>query len=227
VAKNKKAIDVVGTLTFDSDNTDTEQVSTELFDYPAEILSPTVCYHCFEAMSHTTISKHRVTALNKCHRHEPVNVGGLSRLTTYWMRELILFDDPDTLAEELDKSIDFTCALLEELDVGYEVVSANDPFFGTQGAGNRMMQSALQLKREIKVPIWGGRKIAIGSFNLHQETLLKKFDIEKAAQDDETLWSGCIGWGYDRFLLGILSRHGSDIDNWPDTAKCAFSLTRI
>jgi hypothetical protein len=189
-------------------------------------LAPTVCYHTFESRRHTICKNERITSLNKCHRHEPVNVQSLSRLTTYWMREIVAFDEDQVLQSVLDHALNWTVEFLKELDVSFSVISANDPFFATEGAGNRVMQSAFMLKREIKVPVANGEKVAIASFNHHQKSLSSKFMINNSVDTSENASSCCVGWGFERFLYAIYSRHGAEISQWPLSARQLLELEK-
>jgi seryl-tRNA synthetase len=188
---------------------------------PDQILSPTVCYHTFEARTNETLgSKQLVTALNKCYRHEPVNVQTLERLTTYWMREIIVFGDKKEVDRILSLAVDWTIEFLKKLGLGFSLVTASDPFFGSSGSSNRLLQSALELKRELIMPLSGNRKVAVASFNNHQQSLTKKFSIQFSKNSTtETPESGCIGWGYERLLYAIFSQLGTKIKDWPKKSK--------
>jgi hypothetical protein len=196
----------------------------KLLDMPEQVLAPTVCYHTFESRRGQSTKSERITALNKCHRHEPVNVQGLTRLTTYWMRELVAFGHDEELQELLDMALEWSKDFLKGLDVSFEVVSANDPFFGSEGAGNRIMQTAFSLKREIKVPVADGQLIAIASFNHHRNSLASKFSISSADDINNVVSSCCVGWGYERLLYAIYSRHGANLASWPNEARAALEL---
>lgn len=186
---------------------------------PDQILAPTVCYHTFEARRGLAQGPHSITALNKCHRHEPVNVASLSRLTTYWMREIVTFGPAADVAAMLEETSRWTCDFIESLGLGYELVTASDPFFADRGASSRFMQSVFDLKREVKMPLFGGRSTAIASFNNHQASLVGKFGIEAGQDVDGALVSGCTGWGYERFIYALFCGLGESLDRWPAEAK--------
>jgi hypothetical protein len=187
-----------------------------------QILAPTVCYHCFEARRGQSVPFEIVTSLNKCHRHESVNVRSLERLTTYWMRELIVIGDESLVAKALDDTLEFTTELLARWDIWHEVVSANDPFFADRGAGNRMYQAAFDLKRELVLPSVSGKRMAVASFNNHQSTLAQKFSI---STNDGLPKSGCVGWGFERLIYGLYCQFGSDLTLWPAAAQRDLGLT--
>ena len=208
-----ESLKAIGDIKFD--DPDERETSVQHLGVPDQILAPTVCYHTFESRKGQKMGKSRITALNKCHRHEPVGVQSLSRLTTYWMREFIAFGEDEELQEILTRFIDWTGSFLERLDISYAIVSANDPFFGTEGSGNRIMQSAFMLKREIKVDLGNGQTAAIASFNHHQSSLCEKFSISSPDATKKKVSSCCVGWGFERLLYAIYSRHGPDVEAWP------------
>jgi seryl-tRNA synthetase len=198
------------------------EATVQHLGFPGEILAPTVCYHCFEARRDLKIKKGVVTALNKCHRHEPVNVNSLQRLTTYWMREIIIFDNVEQVQAALDKILEWTVWLLSELNVSFKVVSANDPFFADSSSDKRLFQNAYELKKEIKIPVFGGNWISVGSFNNHQSSIVTKFNILDESGNSVT--SGCAGWGLERLLYGVFSHLGAGLEDWPQSAKTLLKI---
>ncbi len=190
---------------------------------PDQILSPTVCYHCFEARKGGVQKPGIVTAINKCYRHEPVDVQGLERLTTYWMREIIVFGTPEDVNRILGEVCDFTMGLLENLGCQYDLTTASDPFFTDMAAGKRMFQAAFDLKRELKSKAYGGKDISIASFNNHQKSLVQSFGIQSPGM--ENFASGCIGFGMERMLYCIFSQLGPDTAKWPEGARKALGLS--
>ena len=200
-----------------------EQTTAHL-SVPDQILSPTVCYHTFEARQGTKMAPSIVTALNKCHRHEPVNVTSLERLTTYWMREIVIFGSSDMVLDTLNAASEWSCKFIESLGLGYDLITASDPFFADRGASNRLMQSALSLKQEIKMPLFSGKSTAIASFNNHGSSLVDKFDISGDLERGEKLNSGCVGWGYDRLIYAVFCGLGSNVSDWDATSKRILGL---
>jgi len=189
---------------------------------PAEVLAPTVCYHCFEARRNGMVGSGLITAINKCHRHEPVDVNGLERLTTYWMREIVAFGQGEEIQAALDRMAQWTIDFFQELDVSVDLVAANDPFFADSSIEKRIFQSAYELKREIKLPVFGGKWIAAASFNHHQASIVDKLAI--SSSNDASLESGCAGWGIERVLLALVSRFGPEINSWPSHARTTLGL---
>jgi len=184
---------------------------------PEWVLSPTVCHHCFEALSDNAHHSHQtITALNQCSRYEVHDTGGLKRLRHYWMREIIfLRSAPEETQSALDDVLKLTTDLLRRWGVFFQVKSASDPFFLDSGTGKRMFQTALLMKRELVLPV-EGKSIACASFNNHMKTLTEAFDI--TAEDGE-IASGCVGWGYDRLILALFSQFGPECSDWPSQVR--------
>jgi len=202
-------------------NPDNREKVTSNLGVPDQVMAPTVCYHCFEARKGEKIETGFITALNKCHRHEPVNVTSLERLTTYWMRELIRFGSEEEVQNCLNDSLAWTTDLLDTWGANYTVTSASDPFFADMGSGNRLFQAAFKLKRELRMPVFSGKDIAVASYNFHQKTLVDKFGI--SSELDDTL-SGCVGWGYERFIYSLFCQFGASISDWPIIIKKSLNL---
>lgn len=184
---------------------------------PAETLAPTVCYHCFNARAdHAAKEREIVTAVNMCHRYEVANVRSLERLMTFRMREIIYFDDPDRVADRLDHCWQWFLDWLRHWDISFRATTANDPFFGNSSDSKRFFQTALGLKREVRLLIpKTGKWISVASFNNHGNSLVDTFNIRAA--DDGKLTSGCIGFGYERLAYGLMAALGIDADRWPPT----------
>lgn len=194
------------------------QPAATIADYvtdPSQILSPTVCYHCFEALRGSTVDKQgsAFTALGKCHRHEHKTTKGLERLQTFTMRELMFFGSQEQVAGNIKTVLDATKALLEAWGVHSRVVAASDPFFAIEASKKRTFQLLYGLKQELQVWLPKSEKwLAAGSFNHHRSTLVEPFAIKGEKGPVE---SGCIGFGYERLLCGIMSQFGVDQSQWP------------
>jgi hypothetical protein len=47
--------------------------------------------------------------------------------------------------------------------------------------------------------------LSVGSFNNHLDILVKKYNIN-IKSGKKSLYSGCIGWGYERFVYAIIAQ---------------------
>ncbi|MDA7774808.1 hypothetical protein N8993_11580 [Pseudomonadales bacterium] len=183
-------------------------------------LAPTVCYHCFSALSGTKVESENFTALNKCHRNEVSEVNSLERLKTYWMRELILFGSDTKVQAQLSDTLEFTTELFDRMGIGYQVCRASDPFFADY-TNKGVYQNFLNLKQELLLPIFDNKSLAVASFNNHQGSLTNKFGISSNASVN---YSGCIGWGYERIIYGLMCQLGSNLADWSKQARQTLQL---
>jgi seryl-tRNA synthetase len=172
---------------------------------PELILSPTVCYNCFETIKKTNLKKNtKFTSISKCHRYEGLNYYQLERLKVYEMRELIFFGDQVFINKQISNFIDFFIRFLNKNNLIFRIVTANDPFFLKTMYNKKIFQLTNKLKYELEMYLPFEKKwIAVGSFNNHLNTLTKKYEITK---NKKTCYSGCIGIGYERFLYSYFSQ---------------------
>lgn len=184
-----------------------------------DVLAPTVCYHCFNARKDRQgQATESVTAVNMCHRFETGRNRSLERLSTFRMREIVVFGSADHVAQELDSYFNWFLDLLREWDVGFRATTANDPFFASSSDGKRMFQNAFALKREVRLRIPGDERwISVASFNNHASSLVSAFSI--AGDGGQRLASGCVGFGYERLLYGLYCAFGLNAANWPEAFR--------
>jgi len=201
------------------DFTEVEDVD-KLMSGHAEVLSPTVCYHCFERHRDADLSRDKslITAIAQCHRHEGRNTEGLTRLRTYTMREIIFFGDAEFVREWQHAIMDKCKALLSEFGMRFRVAAASDPFFATSATQKKDFQRMFRLKYELQALLpEEDRWISVASFNNHQSTLVDAYSI--AQPEVGVGQSGCFGVGYERLAYALVSQKGFDTVHWPDAIR--------
>jgi len=67
--------------------------------------------------------------------------------------------------------------------------------------------------------------LEIGNISIHGTKYTKSFRAKH--NKGETLWSGCSGFGTQRWLLALLSQKGFDPSNWPDKYRERVAALRI
>ncbi|MGA1823440.1 MAG: aminoacyl--tRNA ligase-related protein [bacterium] len=192
----------------------------EHLDEPNQILSPTVCYHTFEGLRGQCLpaSGAEFTAIASCHRYESHNVQGLSRLQTFTMREIIFFGSTDSVEKSRTEILEHCKLCLVDWDVKFRIVTASDPFFTNGSESKRIFQSVMELKYEIQVYLpHSDSWLSIASFNNHQQSLVKPYDI--TFQSGAPLYSGCVGYGYERLAYALYSQFGCNRSSWPKGLK--------
>ena len=186
-------------------------LASSTLEQPRQVLAPTVCYHCFEGLRDKDLNSselHLITAIAKCHRHEYKTTNGLERLQTFTMREIIFYGSEKQVVAFRDEVLEFSKALLEKWKLKMRVIGANDPFFAIDAGKKRSYQSFLGLKQELQLFLpYKNKWLAVGSFNNHRDTLTRAYGINNSDQESQ-MFSGCVGYGYERMALGILAQVG-------------------
>ena len=187
---------------------------------PEACLTPAVCYHCYQSLEGQTLPSggRVVTSNGKCFRYESKNITGLDRLWDFTMREVIFVGEEAWVTAQRQKAIDAVAAQVAEWDLDCAIETANDPFFPTVHATKTYWQVRSDLKFELRLGVEPGedgraRSIAAGSFNLHENFFGKTFSI--MAGDGNPAFTGCVGWGLERWVLACFTQHGYERARWP------------
>lgn len=190
-------------------------LSERMLSPPGAVLSPTVCYHVFEALANAQIAAggRAITAFGKCHRNEGANTASLSRLQTFRMREWVFFGDAEDVKTRREKGIETFEKAFRDWGFKFRLLTATDPFFAVGGHRRRPYQAAMDLNYDLQVWLpWSESWISVCSFNLHQSSLTTNYDIGLAGGG--TAWSACIGIGYERLVYATYAQFGMDRTEW-------------
>lgn len=173
---------------------------------PKLVLSPTVCYHCFELNKKQDLkSEITYNVVSKCNRYESKNYKTLERLQTFTMREYVAYGSEIYVENFLKKNMEKFIKIFQKLNIKFKIVSASDPFFSQDGLKKLLFQGSKTLKYEIQFYLPEEKKwLAVGSFNNHLTTLTNKYKITK---NSNLLYSGCIGFGFERFIYALISQN--------------------
>ena len=177
-------------------------------------LLPAVCYHCYARFAGATIEDATVvTAQQLCWRHEGDRLAPLERGWAFSMRELVCVGSVDDVRHFLSRGRTRAVRLAVSLGLAAGIVEAEDPFFAPTARGKGLLQRVKGLKRELVLPLGGGRTIAAASVNDHEEFFGEAFDIRLAS--GQWAHSGCVAFGIERWLLAVLAAYGPSARDWP------------
>jgi seryl-tRNA synthetase len=178
------------------------------------ILEPFVCHNVYRALKGARVEVGRtITALGTCYRHEGIRFEPLLRQWEFSMREVVLVGTPAFVAEQRARVIELTKQMAQELDLDARLEIATDPFFVSEAASKRTYQAMSSTKLELKLALDATTSTAAGSFNLHGQQFTEPMQITDGR--GEVLETACIGWGLERWMAAVISRHGADARNWP------------
>jgi len=188
------------------------------------ILSPTVCYHLYDALCDRSVPERglSVTALGSCYRWEGSNIEDLRRLWEFSMRELIVVGTKDLVLDVRQRAMELTLDYCRRLGLEAWLENANDPFFSADASTKSAYQRGFGMKWELRLPYTAsGESLAAASFNNMQRTFAEPCAIRLS--NGETAFSGCIGWGLERWAYAFIARHGMSVQDWPDEirARCS------
>ena len=192
-----------------------KNINTEIGKYtdnPSYVLSPNVCFHCFDFLKNSKLNKNFeiFTAKTTCSRYESLNVEDLIRLQSFTMREIIYYGSNDNVENIRNQTINHFKMFLDKLDLKSRFVSASDPFFADINYAKTIFQTTMNTKIEAQVWIPYKKKwLAVASFNNHMDVLVNKYNIK--LKNNNKLFSGCTGYGYERLLFSIVSQHGPQL----------------
>ena len=196
----------------------------ELLRQPAQILTPALCYNTYVYFQDRPLDEPTaITARGRCFRYESRNMATLERLWEFDMREIVFLGPKEWVEERRQMAVRATARLVEELELDAWVETANDPFFMNNFAARRFFQLASQTKYELRLslPYADGRSLAAASFNLHLDYLGKSFGI---ARDDGFAYTGCVGFGFERWVWALFAQLGPRVEGWPKSVRAALGL---
>jgi len=173
-----------------------------------EMVSPTVCYHYFSSLKDNYVKENTIIcALSQCTRREKGELKDLSRLTNFTMREIVFMGSEDYCIDIRNKILEGTKKILNErYDMSYKISTASDIFFGEDNTLKEKAQLMNESKYEIRAFIpYKKDSISIASFNLHGSIFYDRFNIKPK------MYSGCVGWGYERMLYALIAQKGESI----------------
>jgi seryl-tRNA synthetase len=185
-------------------------------------ISPSCCYHCYEGMEgwDLTAPGRCTTMTLGCHRYEGANHKTMSRLRSFTMREVVWVGQPRFVIEGRTKAEELIVQWAKDWEVVGTFETANDMFFTQDYAVKASFQRQQQAKKELKLLIpFENQSISVFSSNFHAMTFGKAFNISVGGRPAT---SGCLGWGFERFVYAIFSQFGLDADKWPERLREEF-----
>jgi seryl-tRNA synthetase len=156
----------------------------------------------------------------QCFRHEPSD--DLARMLSFRQREFVFIGTEHDAREHAELLRSRFCEVLDSLELSYEVVAANDPFFGRMGRLLADSQRKKSLKYEFVAPITSEVPHSIGSVNFHEDHFGASFGLSMF--DGSVAHSSCVGVGLERFALALLFLHGTNTATWPAEIRKLLAL---
>ncbi len=189
-------------------------------------ICPSCCYHSYEGMENWELElPGRCTTMAvSCHRYEGANHRTMSRLRAFTQRDVVWVGHPRFVVESRTKAEELIVQWAKDWELAGTFETANDMFFTQDYAVKASFQRQQQAKKELRLHI-PNEKISISVFssNFHAMTFGKAFNIRVGGRPAS---SGCIGWGYERWVYAIFSQFGFDFEKWPSILREEFQAFR-
>ncbi len=185
---------------------------------PTELmLTPAACYPIYGMLSgRGDIDGRRFDVLGTCFRHEGSD--DPARLMMFSQHEQVFVGSPDDALAHRNRWLERALEMMTDLGLDVRSEVANDPFFGRAGRMLSVSQREAALKYEIVATVADAeRPTAIVSCNCHLDHLTVPFDIHTS--DGELANSSCVGFGLERIVGALFSRHGMDLAGWPQKVR--------
>jgi seryl-tRNA synthetase len=193
---------------------------------PGFVMPPAVCYHYYPHLAHRAVDAAgaTVTACGRCYRNETNDVHPIERLRAFTMREIIAVGSESFVEAMRHDLMDRVGKWITELKLAGFIETASDPFFTSETRGRRLMQQLQPLKYELRLQVSSDqRSVAAASFNHHRDHFTKAFSIR--VENGESAHSGCVAFGWERWIIAFVAQHGADEENWPETVRGRYAVT--
>jgi seryl-tRNA synthetase len=178
------------------------------------VLTPAACYPLYPTMAaRGPLPESGLTfdICSYCFRREPSR--DPARMQNFRQREYVRAGAPEQIAAFRGQWLERASEIIGSLLLPFEVVPANDPFFGRAGKLMKAHQLDQGLKMELVIPVANPAPTACVSFNDHQDNFARAWGIQTST--GELARTGCVGFGLERIALALFRHHGLKIAAWP------------
>jgi len=185
---------------------------------------PALCYHHYPHLARRAVDEPGsiVTVAGRCYRNEEDRAHPLERLREFTMREIVAVGSESFVETTRRGLMDRVGRWIVELDLEGFIEVASDPFFTRATRGRQLMQQLQPLKYELRLASAEGRTVAAASFNHHQDHFGRAFSIRQ--QNGDAAHSGCVAFGWERWVIAFVAQHGLDDENWPLSVRPSHAI---
>ena len=188
---------------------------TEELKVPCYALSPSACFHLYEELRNKRIPRGKIyTFRQNVFRNEGrLNWKESTRYLDYTVREIVFFGTKEEVYDIREKLLSKTIDILKKYNLISTIIVGADPFVIPEMQRYKDIQKRNRVKYELRINTADDKTTACASFNLHGTHFTKAFNI--SVENVENTYSGCIGFGLERWVYCFLAQYGTDLKNWP------------
>jgi hypothetical protein len=178
-------------------------------------LPPTMCYHTYHQFQGRRLDRDTIiTSKGKSFRFESRYSRGLERLWDFTIREIVFMGSREFVLDSRRSLMERAFGLIDDCQMGGWCEVATDHFFVSPETARKLFsQRMMELKYELRMNVGADNSIAVASFNFHENFFGEAFGITRS--DNQSILSGCVGFGLERLVYAFLCQHGLDASRWP------------
>ena len=185
---------------------------------PNLALSPSACFHLYEELKKKKLEENKIFTFNqRVFREEGGENYSIYRLRDYAVREIVMIGDEEFVSNSREQLLCEILKLLDLLKLDYKIEIACDPFIVPEMNLYKKVQIANKVKYEVRISTSDSTEIACTSLNVHGNLFSRAFDFQ-VLENKKTV-SGCVGFGFERWIIAFLLQHGLNEDEWPLIVK--------
>lgn len=182
---------------------------------PAYVLAPAQCEPFYQQFSGKIVRLEELPIKQFdrsgwTYRWEGGGVEGLIRVQEFRRVELVMLGKPEDVSNLRDDVLEKSIELAEDLGMEWRVKAAT-PFYMREGESRESVGTATY-DLEILLP-YSQEWLEVGSYNVHGNKFVKSFRIKEAKGRE--VWTGCCGFGTNRWMISFLAQHGMEKEKWP------------
>lgn len=187
---------------------------------PEHVLSPAICYHTCNFLRNRRLPRtpYCITAAGNCFRFEGRALTKTpERLWNFTMREVVFFGTAAQVERVRRSLMGSVQRVAASAGLVATLEEASDPFFLGSARGKLLLQRLKKLKYELRANFKRDGRLAIASFNNHQDFFAKRMNIR--LPDGAMAHSGCVAFGIERWAYVFFCQNGLDPKRWPERLK--------
>lgn len=156
-------------------------------------------------------------------RWESGGIYGIERVIEFHRIEIVWLGKPEQVIDIRNKLMERYESFLDEvLDLEWRFSWVTPWFYEQAGVVEERLELDIDRPGTIDIEVWtpykGGRDdskawLEVGNISIHGTKFTAPFKIKH--NKDEILWTGCSGFGSERWLVAFLAQKGFDPANWP------------
>ncbi|MEM2453136.1 MAG: aminoacyl--tRNA ligase-related protein, partial [Ignisphaera sp.] len=156
-------------------------------------------------------------------RWEAGGIHGIERVIEFHRIEVVWLGKPEQVIDIRNKLLDrYEYFLDKVLDLEWRFAWVTPWFYEHSGIVEEKIEIDIDRPGTVDIEVWlpyrGDREenknwLEVGNISIHGTKFTQSFRIKH--NKDETLWTGCSGFGSERWLIALLAQKGFDPSSWP------------